>query len=175
MPDLHWRDAVLNLPPCGYSWRLQQLAEMARRAGSFQDGHDLVLAATGAGIGKRQLEEILARAAADAEAFAAGRAVPDAPVIAGPDGEERLAVLGMSADAKGVAMRPDALRTATARKAAKRDRKGEKRLGSGKSRRRSGWPRPVPSSIPCPRTGSPAPRRKSWRARRGRRPAPRGR
>jgi hypothetical protein len=37
----------------------------------------------------------------------------------------------MSADAKGVTMRPEALRTATARKAAKRDRKGSKRLGSG--------------------------------------------
>jgi len=94
VPDLHWRDAVLNLLPCGYSWRLQQLAEMACRAGSFQHGHGLVLAATGASIGKRQMEEILARAAADAEAFAAGRAVPDAPVIAGPGGEERLALLG---------------------------------------------------------------------------------
>jgi len=131
VPDLHWRDAVLNLPPCGYSWRLQQLAEMACRAGSFGEAHDLVLAATGVSIGKRQLEEIVARAAADAEAFAAGRPVPDAPVIAGPDGAGRLAVLGMSADAKGVSMRPDALRADTARKAAKRERKGEKRLGSG--------------------------------------------
>jgi len=131
VPDLHWRDAVLNLPPCGYSWRLQQLAEMACRAGSFQEAHDLVLAATGVSIGKRQLEEIVARAAADAEAFAAGRPVPDAPVIAGPDGAGRLAVLGMSADAKGVSMRPGALRADTARKAAKRERKGEKRLGSG--------------------------------------------
>jgi hypothetical protein len=131
VPDLHWRDAVLNLPPCGYSWRLQQLAEMACRAGSFQEAHDLVLAATGVSIGKRQLEEIVARAAADAEAFAAGRPVPDAPVIAGPDGAGRLAVLGMSADAKGVSVRPDALRADTARKAAKRERKGEKRLGSG--------------------------------------------
>lgn len=129
--DLHWRDAVLNLPPCGYSWQLEQLAEMACRAGSFQDGHDLVLAATGVSIGKRQLEQILARAAADAEAFAAGRPVPAAPVIAGSGGEERLAVLGMSADAKGVSMRPDALRADTARKAAKRERKGQKRLGSG--------------------------------------------
>ena len=129
--DLHWRDAVLNLPPCGHSWQLQRFAEMACRAGSFQDGHEIVLAATGVSTGKRQLEEIMARAAADAEAFAAGRPVPDAPVIAGPDGEERPAVLGMSADAKGVSMRPDALRTATARKAAKRDRKGSKRLGSG--------------------------------------------
>ena len=131
VPDLHWRDAVLNLPPCGYSWRLQQLAEMACRAGSFQEAHDLVLAATGVSIGKRQLEEIVARAAADAEEFAAGRPVPGAPGTAGPDGEERLAVLGMSADAKGVSMRPDALRADTARKAAKRERKGQKRLGSG--------------------------------------------
>ena len=128
--DLHWRDAVLNLPPCGHSWQLQRFAEMACRSGSFQDGHDLVLAATGVSTGKRQLEEIVARAAADAEEFAA-RPVPDAPVIAGPDGEERPAVLGMSADAKGVSMRPDALRAETARKAAKRDRKGDKRLGSG--------------------------------------------
>jgi hypothetical protein len=91
---LHWRDAVLNLPPCGYSWQLQRLAEMASRAGSFQDAHDLVLAAAGVRIGKRQLEEILARAAAGADAFAAGRPVPDPP--AGPDGTA--AVLGMSAD-----------------------------------------------------------------------------
>jgi hypothetical protein len=129
--DLHWRDAVLNLPPCGYSWRLQQLAEMACRSGSFQDGHDLVLAATGASIGKRQLEEILARAAGDAEAFAQDRPLPDAPVITGAGGEERAAVLGMSADAKGVSMRPDALRAETARKAAKREKSGQKRLGSG--------------------------------------------
>jgi len=129
--DLHWRDAVLNLPPCGHSWQMQRFAEMACRAGSFQDGHEIVLAATGVSTGKRQLEEIVARAAAGAGEFARDRPVPDAPVIAGPDGEERPAVLGMSADAKGVAMRPDALRADTARKAAKRGRKGEKRLGSG--------------------------------------------
>ena len=110
---------------------MQRFAEMACRAGSFQHGHEIVLAATGVSTGKRQLEEMMARAAAGAEEFARDRPVPDPPVIAGPDGEERLAVLGMSADAKGVAMRPDALRADTARRAAKRDRKGEKRLGSG--------------------------------------------
>ena len=76
VPDLHWRDAVLNLPPCGHSWQLQRFAEMACRAGSFQDGHEIVLAATGVSTGKRQLEEIVARAAAGAEEFAAGRPVP---------------------------------------------------------------------------------------------------
>lgn len=129
--DLHWRDMVLNLPPCGYSWQLQRLAEMACRSGSFQAGHDLVLAAAGISIGKRQLEEIMAAAAADAEAFAQHRPVPDAPVTAGPDGGERAAVLGMSADAKGVCMRPGALRAECARKGAKRNKKGDKRLGSG--------------------------------------------
>jgi hypothetical protein len=132
VPDLHWRDAVLNLPPCGYSWPLQRFAEMASRAGSFQDAHDLVLAGTGAGIGKRQLEEIVSRAAAGAEAFAQDRPAPAAPVLAGPDGDRQSPVLGMSADAKGVSMRPDALRGETARKAAKREKKkGQKRLGSG--------------------------------------------
>ena len=28
------RDAVLNLPPCGFSWQLQRLAEMFARSGS---------------------------------------------------------------------------------------------------------------------------------------------
>jgi len=129
--DLHWRDAVLNLPPCGHSWQLQRFAEMASRAGSFQEAHDLVLAAAGAGIGKRQLEEIVSRAAGGAEAFAQDRPARAAPVLAGPDGEGRSPVLGMSADAKGVSMRPDALRGETARKAAKREKKGQKRLGSG--------------------------------------------
>ena len=129
--DLHWRDAVLNLPPCGYSWQLQRFAEMACRSGSFQHGHDLVLAAAGVSTGKRQLEEIMARAAGDAEGFAQDRPVPDPPVVTGPDGQEQAAVLGMSGDAKGVSMRPDALRAGTARQAAKREKKGHKRLGSG--------------------------------------------
>jgi len=107
---LHWRDAVLNLPPCGYSWQMQKFAEMACRSGSFREAGEMVHAATGNRTGNRQLEEITARAAADAGAFAQDRPVPDAPVITGPDGEERAAVLGMSADAKGVTMRPQALR-----------------------------------------------------------------
>jgi hypothetical protein len=41
------RDAVLDLPPCGYSWALQQLAVMFCRSGSFGQGHEFVLAATG--------------------------------------------------------------------------------------------------------------------------------
>jgi hypothetical protein len=69
VPSLFPRDAVLNLPPCGYSWDLQQLAEMFCRSGSYEQGHEFVLAATGVGIGKRQLEQIIIAAAADAERF----------------------------------------------------------------------------------------------------------
>ena len=63
------RDAVLNLPPCGYSWGLQRLAEMFCRAGSYEQAHEFVLAAAGVAIGKRQLEQITMAAAADAERF----------------------------------------------------------------------------------------------------------
>jgi hypothetical protein len=49
------RDAVLNLPPLGYSWSLQQLAEMFCRAVSYEQAHEFVLAATGVAIGKRLL------------------------------------------------------------------------------------------------------------------------
>jgi hypothetical protein len=63
------RDAVLNLPPLGYSWALQRLAEMFCRSVSYERAHEFVLAATGVSIGKRQLEQIVAAAAADAERF----------------------------------------------------------------------------------------------------------
>ena len=40
------RDAVLNLPPCGYSWALQRRAEMFCRSGSHEQAHEFVHAAT---------------------------------------------------------------------------------------------------------------------------------
>src|SRR5262249_57293533 len=66
VPSLFPRDAVLNLPPCGYSWGLQRLAEMFCRAGSYEQAHEFVRAATGVSIGKRQLEQITVAPAADA-------------------------------------------------------------------------------------------------------------
>ena len=60
------RDAVLNLPPCGYSWQVQRLAEMFARSGSYEQAREFVRAATEVSIGKRQLEQITIAAAADA-------------------------------------------------------------------------------------------------------------
>src|SRR5260370_422721 len=82
VPSLFPRDAVLNLPPLGYSWGLQQLAGMFCRSGSYEQARGFVLAATGVGIGKRQLEQIAAGAAADVAAFYAVPAPGQEP--AGP-------------------------------------------------------------------------------------------
>ena len=106
------RDAVLNLPPLGYSWQLQRLAEMFTRSGSYQQAHEFVLAATGVSIGKRQLEQITARAAADAERFYQDR-LQDQGGPAGAGEEGSLPPLAISADGKGVAMRPEARRRRT--------------------------------------------------------------
>jgi hypothetical protein len=125
------RDAVLNLPPCGYSWALQRLAEMFCRSGSYEQAHEFVRAATGVTVGRRQLEQITAAAAADAERFCQDRdraAVPGA----GQEQEGGLLPLVISADGKGVAMRPEARRPETARKAGKRPGQAfGKRLGTG--------------------------------------------
>jgi hypothetical protein len=99
------RDAVLGLPAQGYSWQLQRLAEMLCRSGSYGQAHEVVLAVTGVSIGRRQLEQITAGAAADAEAFCQQR-------DPGPE-QEPAVPLALSADGKGVAMRPGARRKRT--------------------------------------------------------------
>ena len=92
------RDAVLNLPPCGYSWGLQRLAEMFCRAVSYEQGHEFVLAATGVSIGKRQLEQIIIAAAADAEGFYQDRDQAAVAAAAGePEPERGLPPLAISA------------------------------------------------------------------------------
>jgi hypothetical protein len=127
------RDAVLNLPPCGYSWGLQRLAEMFCRSGSYEQAHEFVLAAAGVAIGKRQLEQITMAAAADAERFYRDR-VRDQGAPAGA-GEEQggLPPLAISADGKGVAMLPEARRRRT-RAPEQKVRTFEKRAGTGEKK-----------------------------------------
>ena len=139
VPSLFPRDAVLNLPPCGYSWGLQRLAEMFCRAVSYEQAHGFVLAATGVSIGKRQLEQIVAAAAADAERFYRDR-VRDQGALGGAGAEQEgsLPPLALPADGKGVAMLPQARRCrATApeqkvrtfgKRAGTGEKKGHKRM-----------------------------------------------
>ena len=104
------RDAVLNLPPCGYSWPLQQLAEMFSRSGSYEQAGEFVLAVTGVSIGKRQLEQITLAAAADAERFCQDRPRDQQELAGTGQAGQDLPPLAISADGKGVAMRPEARR-----------------------------------------------------------------
>jgi hypothetical protein len=135
------RDAVLCLPPCGYSWALQQLAEMFCRSGSYEQAHEFVLAATGVSIGGRQLEQIVVAAAADAQRFCQDRdpaAVPQAGQQQGPEGQEGqqegcLLPLVISADGKGVAMRPEGRRR-TGKAPDERVRTFAKRAGTGEKK-----------------------------------------
>jgi hypothetical protein len=126
------RDAVLNLPPLGYSWGLQRLAEMFCRSGSYEQAHEFVHAATGVSIGKRQLEQITAAAAADAERFYQDRLCDQgAPAGAGQEGS--LPPLAISPDGKGVAMLPGARRRRT-KAPEQRIQNFDKRAGTGEKK-----------------------------------------
>ena len=127
------RDAVLNLPPLGYSWELQRLAEMFCRSVSYEQGHEFVLAATGVSIGRRQLEQITIAAAADAERFYRDRDQAAVPAAGEQEQEQGLPPLAISADGKGVAMLPEARRRRT-RAPEQRIKTFEKRAGTGEKK-----------------------------------------
>ena len=114
-------DAALSLPAGRHSHSLAKLAALEAARGSFGAARDAVTRRCGPVIGKRQLEQSVTGAAADIPAFYAAR-VPE------PCTAKTLLVL--SADCKGIVMRPGALRAATA-KAAARLGKMRTRLASG--------------------------------------------
>ncbi len=162
------RDAVLNLPPCGYSWQLQRLAEMFCRSVSYEQAREFVLAATGVSVGKRQLEQIIVAAAADAERFCQDRAGPGPAPARGRAGGAGLPPLAISADGKGVAMLPGGAAAAAARAPDQRVRTFDKRAGTGEKKGhkrmaetgcvfdvRSRTARPAPRSRSCARTPAP--------------------
>ncbi len=137
-PALFPRDAVLNLPLRGYSWRLQQLAVRFTRSGGYEQAREFVQAATGVMIGKLQLEQITAEAAADAPGFYPALARdqqeqqgPDRPEPGRPEAGPQVMPLALSADGKGVAMRPEARRRRGAKAPGQRVQNFEKRRGTG--------------------------------------------
>jgi hypothetical protein len=119
----NWRpgDAALSLPAGRHSYSLAKLAALEAARGSFDAAHAAVARRCGPVIGKRQLEQSVVHAAVDIPAFYAAR-IPE------PCTPETLLVL--SADCKGIVMRPAALRAATA-KAAARLGKMRTRLSAG--------------------------------------------
>lgn len=125
--NLYPGDAVLNLPAERHSHGLRRLAAVEASRGSFEEATAAVGRATGASIGKRQVEGLSARAAADVDTFYATR-----PALPATDGD----VLVISADGKGIVMRPDSLRPATAAKARAGTHKLSTRLSKGEKRNR---------------------------------------
>ena len=104
--DLHPADGVLNLPAEQHSHGLRRLAAVEAARGSFAEAAWSVAQATGQRLGNRQVEQLSQRAAVDFDQFYATRS--QSRCEAGD-------VLVLSCDGKGVVMRPQALRPATAR------------------------------------------------------------
>jgi hypothetical protein len=142
--NLHPADGVLNLPAGLHSHGLRRLVALEASRGSFDDAVAAVERATGVRVGKRQLVELARSAAVDVTAFYG----QDRPGAAEKD---RLLVLQF--DGKGVVMRPEGLRPATA-KAAAAGRKLATRLSPGEKqgRKRMAELAAVHDVVPVPRT-----------------------
>jgi hypothetical protein len=109
-PNIYPADAKLSLPPRRHSHGIAHLAVREAIRSSYDTTYSVINARCGSVAGKRQLENLVTAAATDVDAFYAA-------MIPEPVGADTLLVL--SADAKGIVMRPDSLREATRRKAAR--------------------------------------------------------
>ncbi|MEU0219166.1 ISKra4 family transposase, partial [Streptomyces sp. NPDC006265] len=117
--NLHPADAELDLPVGRHSHELKELAAIEAARGSFESAATAVERATGTHMGKLQVEQLVQRAAADVDDFYAQvRSAHASGSGSGSGSEEMLLVL--SADGKGMVMRPEALREETRRAAAKK-------------------------------------------------------
>ena len=124
--NLHVADGVLNLPAVRASHGVRRLAAIESAAGSFEHATGQVRERTGLALGKRQVEELAVRAAVDFDAFYAERV---SAANEQEHGEEDVLVL--SADGKGIVMRSEALREATAKAAQRASPKLKTRLSKG--------------------------------------------
>jgi len=145
--NLHPADAALNLPVERHSHGLRKLAALESPRGSYAGAADAIERQTGVRLGKRQVQELAQLAAVDFEDFCAARR----PKRSKP---EQLLVL--SADGKGIVMRPDALRAATATRRARAGPKPKPRLaGSEKLNcKRMAEIGAVYDATPAPRTAA---------------------
>jgi len=127
--NLYVADGELNLPEEKHSHGLRRLAALEAPKESFEDAREVIRRQTGVEIGKRQVEQLAARAAVDFEAFYRQR---ERTIEA--EGEDDVLVL--SCDGKGVVMRPEALRAETKQRAESSERKLQTRLSRGEKRNR---------------------------------------
>jgi tetratricopeptide (TPR) repeat protein len=125
--NLYPADAVLNLPSELHSHGLRERCAIEASRGSYEEAKAAIERATGIGLGKRQVEELTRRAARDVDAFYHNL---------GREPAEESDALVISADGKGIVMRPDALRPATKKAAQATAHKLKTRLSKGEKRDR---------------------------------------
>ena len=144
-PNVHLLDAALNLPEEKHSHGLRKLAAVEAARGSIEAACAAGARATGVSIGKRQLEELVRRAAADVDAFYLWRVILPAP-------DDHALVLTF--DGKGIVMLPGALRPATAKAAATAEGRLATRLSPGEKngRKRMAELACIYDAVPVPRT-----------------------
>ena len=126
--SLHPMDAELNLPDERYSLELRRrVAEEAAKS-SFDETFSSIGKNTGGHVPKRQIEELVMRAAQNFDAFYEMRQVNPA------EGEKSDSIMVISVDGKGVVMRREDLREQTRKAAMKREHKMKARLSKGEKR-----------------------------------------
>ncbi len=126
--SLHPLDAELNLPNERYSLELRRrVAEEAAKS-SYDETMESIAKRTGANVGKRQVEELVQRAACDFDDFYLLREQEVA------DDRPGDSILVLSVDGKGVTMRTEHLREKTRKAAEQRRHKMGKRLSKGEKK-----------------------------------------
>ena len=143
--NLYLQDAALNLPTERHSHGLRERCATEATRGSYEEAQAAIVRATGIELGKRQVEQLARRVAEDVDAFYEQ---------AEREGGEETDALVISADAKGIVMRPDALRPATRKAATSATHKLTTRLSKGEktNRKRMAELAVVYDCKPVPRT-----------------------
>jgi hypothetical protein len=129
--SLHPVDGHLNLPEELYSHELRRRAAEEASKSSFDETVETLARYTGTRIPKRQVEEIVRRAAQDFDAFYEKRQ-EDAAKVRAAEGT----VLVITTDAKGVVLHKEDLRPATRRAAEQKRNKMATRLSKGEKKNR---------------------------------------
>jgi len=128
LDSLHPMDAELNLPPEKYSLELRRRVAQEAAKNSYDETVEMIDQTTGAHIPKRQVEELVQRAARDFDAFYERRR--SNPAESGKTGS----ILAITADGKGVVLYEQDLREQTRKAAEKRKPKMETRLSKGEKK-----------------------------------------
>ena len=126
--SLHPLDAELNLPDELYSLEMRRRVAEEAAKNSFDETLESIGKNTGGHVPKRQIEELVMRAAQDFDAFYQTRqALPG-------EGKGAGSVLAISVDGKGVTMRTQDLREQTRKAAEARTHKMGTRLSKGEKK-----------------------------------------